>query len=188
MMDAFSYLSVLLSIILGLGLTQLLTAAGRLIRHRDRVRADWLPLLWAAVLLIVYVQAWWAMFGLRQLREWTFLAFLIVLAETITLYMMAAVILPEQVDDAGVDLAAHYERQRRWFFGFFLATLFVSVAKDLLIAGRLPDAMNLAFHGVLAATCIAAILVRRRRLQAVVGAAGAAAVVLYIGLLFRRLR
>lgn len=36
-MDAFSYLSVLLSIILGLGLTQLLTAAGRLIRHRERL-------------------------------------------------------------------------------------------------------------------------------------------------------
>src|SRR2546430_11876759 len=50
------YLSVLLSIILGLGLTQVLTAVGRLVRHRDRVRPDWLPLLWAAVLLVVYVQ------------------------------------------------------------------------------------------------------------------------------------
>jgi len=52
---AFSYLSVLLSIILGLGLTQILTASGRPIRHRERVRADWLPLLWAAVPLVVYV-------------------------------------------------------------------------------------------------------------------------------------
>jgi hypothetical protein len=52
-MDAFGYLSVLLSIILGLGLTQLLTAIGRLIRHRDRVRVHWLPLLWAAVLLLI---------------------------------------------------------------------------------------------------------------------------------------
>ena len=64
-MDAFSYLSVLLSIILGLGLTQLLTAVGRVIRHRDRVRVDWLPMLWAGVLLVVYVQVWWSMFGLR---------------------------------------------------------------------------------------------------------------------------
>jgi cellulose synthase/poly-beta-1,6-N-acetylglucosamine synthase-like glycosyltransferase len=110
--DAFSYLSVLLSIILGLGLTQLLTAAGRLIRHRDRVRLDWLPLLWAAVLLVIYVQSWWAMFGLRNVRKWTFVAFLAVLAQTTTLYMMAAVVLPEQVEDAGVDLAEHYERQR----------------------------------------------------------------------------
>jgi hypothetical protein len=110
-MDAFSYLSVLLSIIVGLGLTQLLTAAGRLIRHRDRVRVDWLPLLWAAVLLVVFVQVWWSMFGLRTYREWTFTGFLLILAQTCTLYMMAAVVLPEQVEGTTVDLAAHYERR-----------------------------------------------------------------------------
>ena len=95
-MDAFSYLSVLLSIILGLGLTHLLTAAGRLIRHRDRVQLDWLPLLWAGVMLVMFVQVWWAMFGLRDYQSWTFIAFLIVLAQTATVYMMAAVVLPEE--------------------------------------------------------------------------------------------
>ena len=113
-MDAFSYLSVLLSIIIGLGLTQVLTAAGRLVRYRDRVRADWLPLLWAAVLLVVYVQVWWSMFGLRYRREWTFADFLMVLAQTGTLYVMAAVVLPEEIDEAGVDLRAYYERHHRW--------------------------------------------------------------------------
>src|ERR1043165_4538554 len=141
-MDAFSYLSVLLSIIIGLGLTQVLTAIGRLVRHRDRVRADWLPLLWGGVMVVVYVQVWWSMFGLRDYREWTFVAFLIVLAQTATLYLMAAVILPEQPDEAGVDLRAHYQRQHRWFFGFFLATLVISVSKDLVITGHLPDATN----------------------------------------------
>src|SRR5437762_9502684 len=164
-MDAFSYLSVLLSIIIGLGLTQLLTAAGRLIRHRDRVRVDWLPLLWAGVLLVVFVQVWWSMFGLRLYREWTFLAFMMVLAQTATLYLMAAVVLPEQVEDAGVDLRAYYERQHRWFFGFFLATLVISIAKDLIINRQLPDGANLAFHGLMATACLAAFLTRRRRVH-----------------------
>ena len=47
-MDAFSYLAVLLSIVLGLGLTQLLTAAGRIIRQRESIKLHWLPLLWTA--------------------------------------------------------------------------------------------------------------------------------------------
>ena len=186
-MDAFSYLSVLLSIILGLGLTQLLTAAGRLIRHRDRVHADWLPLLWATVLLVVYVQSWWAMFGLRSLREWTFVTFLIVLAQTTTLYMMAALILPEQVEEGGVDLAAHYDRHHRWFFGFFLATLCISIVKDVVIAGHLPEAANLVFHGLLAAVCVAAIVAQGRRIQVALSIVGAAAVTVYIGALFMRL-
>jgi len=186
-LDAFSYLSVLLSIILGLGLTQLLTAAGRLIRHRDHVRADWLPLLWATVLLVVYVQSWWAMFGLRAVREWTFVEFLVVLAQTTTLYMMAAVILPEQVDETGVDLAAHYDRHHRWFFGFFLATLCISIVKDVVITGNLPGPANVVFHGLLAAVCIAAIIASGRRTQVALSVVGAAAVATYIGLLFTRL-
>jgi hypothetical protein len=187
-MDAFSYLSVLLSIIIGLGLTQLLTAVGRLIRHRDRVRFDWLPLLWAAVMLVIFVQVWWSMFGLRSHRDWTFTAFLLVLAQTCTLYMMAAVVLPEQVDQTTVDLASHYEREHRWFFGFLIATLVISVAKDEVLNGSWPSAFNLGFHIFVAALSLSAIIVRSRRYQEAVGIVGAAAMATYIGLLFMRLQ
>lgn len=187
-MDAFSYLSVLLSIILGLGLTQLLTAVGRVIRHRDRVRVDWLPMLWAGVLLVVYVQVWWSMFGLRELRSWTFVEFLIVLLQTVTLYMMAAMLLPEQVEESGADLRGYYDRHHRWFFAFFLATLVISVGKDVVIGRRLPELSNLAFHGIFAAISLSAILVARRRYHEIVGITAAVAIVAYIGLLFARLQ
>jgi hypothetical protein len=186
--DAFSYLSVLLSIVLGLGLTQLLTATGRLIRHRDRVRVNWLPVLWAALLFLIYVQVWWAMYGLRLRREWTFLGFSVVLAQTATLYIMAAVALPEEIDEAGTDLGVYFDRHHRWFFACFLATLVISVAKDVVLAGRLPEPTNLAFHGVLAVGCIAGILLRRRRAQQGLGLGFAAVIVTYIAFLFTRLR
>lgn len=51
-------------------------------------------------------------------------------------YLMAALILPEQVDDAAVDLAAPYDQHHRWFFGFFLATLCISIVKDVVLAGH----------------------------------------------------
>lgn len=187
-MDAFSYLSVVLSIILGLGLTQVLTAFGRLIRHRERVRIDWLPLLWAGVLLIVFVQVWWSMFGLRAYRDWTFVAFGIVLAQTATLYVMAAVVLPEQVEESGVDLRAYYERHHRWFFGFFLATLVISVAKDVILTRHLPSASNLAFHAAFAIACVVAVTVPARRVQQIIGLASAAGITAYIGILFTRLQ
>jgi hypothetical protein len=186
--DAFSYLSVLLSIIIGLGVTQVLTALGRLIRHRDLVRMDWLPLVWAGVMLVIFVQVWWSMFGLRMYRDWTFFGFLLVLSQTCTLYMMAALVLPEQIEEPSVDLAAHYDRQQRWFFGFLLATLVISVVKDLVMNGHWPSAVNLGFHALLAATCLVAILVRRRRVHEVIGVAVPAVMVAYIALLFMRLR
>jgi hypothetical protein len=186
-MDAFSYLSVLLSIILGLGMTQLLTATGRLIRHRDRVRVHWLPLLWAAVLLVIYVQVWWSMYGLRNHTGWTFLAFAAVLTQTATLYVMAAVALPEEIEASGTDLGVFFDRHHRWFFAFFLATLVVSVMKDVILDGRLPTRTNLGFHLVLAAGCVIGLLATRRRYQEVLGVGFAVAIVVYIGALFTRL-
>jgi hypothetical protein len=185
-MDAFSYLSVLLSIVLGLGLTQILTAVGRLIRHRDRVRVHWLPLLWAGLLLLIYVQVWWSMYGLRLRREWTFLAFVVVLAQTATLYVMAAVALPEEIE-VNTDLGAYFDRQHRWFFGFFLATLIISVAKDFILGGQLPDRLNLGFHAVFAAGCITGLLIPRRRYQEILAITLAIALLAYIGVLFARL-
>ena len=187
-MDAFSYLSVVLSIILGLGLTHVLTALGRLIRHRDRVRFDWLPILWAVVLLVVFTQVWWSMFGLRTVKDWTFLAFFVVLAQTATLYLMAALVLPELVDESGVDLKGYYLRHNRWFFGWFLATLAVSITKDVVLTGRLPSSENLAFHAVLAAGCLLAIVVRQYRAHQILGLVSAAIIATYIGLLFTHLR
>ena len=74
-MDQFNYLAVLISIILGLGITQLLSGVGRLLQARGHVRLYWPTLAWVAVLLVVHVQTWWAMFGLRTLQTWTFAAF-----------------------------------------------------------------------------------------------------------------
>lgn len=71
-MDAFSYLSVLLSIILDLAIQQILQGYRALILARARVRRDWLPLVWSVLILLMVVQHWWASFGLADRPEWRF--------------------------------------------------------------------------------------------------------------------
>ncbi|MDQ6939493.1 MAG: hypothetical protein M3119_04975, partial [Verrucomicrobiota bacterium] len=78
-MDEFSYLSVLLSIILGLAVTQILQGFRGLMLSRTQVRLYWPTLVWALLLLVVFVQTWWAMFSLRNQQDWTFAGFAIVL-------------------------------------------------------------------------------------------------------------
>ena len=80
-MDAFSYLSVLLSIVLGLAITQLLSGFAALVHARRRVTMYWPVPVQMAVTLLITVQVWWAMFGLREVRHWTFAAFLILLLQ-----------------------------------------------------------------------------------------------------------
>ena len=95
-MDAFSYLIVLVSIVLGLGITRLLTGLSALVEARARVRVYGPPLAWAGVLLI-HFQTWWAFFGLRYRDGWTFAAFLAILVQPALLYLPSALVLPVAV-------------------------------------------------------------------------------------------
>jgi len=186
-MDAFSYLSVLLSIILGLALTQLLQGLRGIALHRARVVSWWPVLTWTGILMLVFVQSWWAMFGLRQHTGWVFVQFFTVILHTVLLYMLAALVLPDITGKETTDLRAHYFAQRRLFMLTLLATAGVSVLKDVVIDGRLPTFPNLGFHlGYLAAATIG-LLTAREWYHKFLTVGLAVVFSLYILLLFSRL-
>ncbi len=139
-MDAFSYLSVLLSIILGLAVQQILQGYRALILARARVRYDWVPLVWSVLILLIVVQHWWASFGLAERAEWRFADFLVTLLVTALIYMMAAIVLPDVPADKPTDLSEHFGRERKALFGLFGAAILGSVAREWQLEGRLPAA------------------------------------------------
>jgi hypothetical protein len=152
-MDAFTYLSVLLSIVLGLAMTQILQGFRGLVLTRSTIRMYWPCVLWAVLLLVIDVQSWWAMYTLRSHEGWTFLAFAVVLVQTIVLYMLAGLVFPDIDNDHAVDLRAHYYDHARWFFLFTVSAGVVSIAKDLVIYGALPSPANLGSQLVFMVTC-----------------------------------
>ncbi len=186
-MDAFSYLSVLLSIIIGLAMTQILMGFRGLLLARARVTAYAPSIIWSVLLLVMATQAWWASFGYTRRRDWTFVGFGTVLLQAVILYMIAGLVLPDMPPDQPIDLKAHYFRERRVFYGLFLAMLAVSVSKDWVVDSSLPSTPNLAFHGVFATLALAAMLIRSPRFHQIATAAGAAVCGVYIALLFARL-
>jgi hypothetical protein len=186
-MDAFSYLSVLLSIIIGLAMTQILMGYRALLLTKGAVRSDSIALLWSGLLLLFATQAWWASFGLAQQKEWSFIGFAVVLLQMILLYMMTAVILPDIPTTEDVDLTAHFAEHRRLFFSFLIGVLAVSVFKDYLLNGELPTPANLIFHAMLAVTAMIGIIVSNRKVQLALAVFALVGFVSYVGLLFARL-
>jgi hypothetical protein len=186
-MDEFGYLSVLLSLIIGLAIAQLLQGFRGMALARSRVRLYPPTVAWSATLLLIAVQTWWSMFGLREKQSWSFLEFAVVLAQTILLYMLAGLALPDFVGDQEIDLGAHYHRHRRLLFGVAIATALVSLTKDLVMTGHLPQPANIGFHLFFIAAALTAILTRREWYHRVLGPVMFLMFCLYIGLLFTRL-
>jgi hypothetical protein len=185
-MDAFSYLSVLLSIILGLAITQLLQGFGQMLQGRERVRWHWPSVLWMVSLLLIYVQSWWAMFGLRDVKVWTFGAFAVVLLQTILEYLLAALLVPPAAPE--VDLRAHYFAQRRPFFATLILVLMVSLGKEVLLSGALPISLNVGFHFGWMGLSVLAMVIRRDWFHGLAAVMAFAGLVAYIILLFTQLR
>ncbi len=187
-MTAFDYLSVLLSIVLGLALTQLLTGTARLIKARDRVRPYSPPIIWMAVLFVVIVQSWWTMFGLREQSDWTILSFLVVMAHPVILFLMVELLVPEIDLQNEIDLRSAYERQAPLFFTAILMLLTASLLRPVVLNGRLAEALDVIMQGAFFASAAIAIFWRSSLYHRVLAPLTALLVVAYIVLLFLDLR
>jgi hypothetical protein len=185
---AFEYLSVLISIILGLALTQLLTGTGKLIRHRRRVRPFAPTLIWMFFLLLMIVQTWWTMFALRQNQTWTFLEFVLVLAQPTLLYLLVELILPE-TDVAGViDLEENYFTEAPVFFSLGVLVICVSLVRPFVLSGEWAEPADVATQLVWLALSLAAIFWRNRAYHRVLAPTMAVIAIAYVADLFRSLR
>lgn len=186
-MDAFSYLFVLISIILGLAIEQVLQAYRSMALARERVRWHWLSVAWSAILLLLIVQDWWASFGLVGREDWSFAAFATLLLQTILLYMLAALVLPDMPAEGRLDLEQHYDRQRPVFFSIALITVASSALREWVVEGHFLQGANLAFHAMFAGVTIVALLTRRPSAHYAVAAIMGLLSVSYIGLLYAEL-
>lgn len=185
--ESFNYLSVLLSIVLGLAITQVLLGLRRLILTRAKVKLHLPTLIWAGLALLIAIQGWWASFGLHMRTNWTFLAFFVIVLQAISTYMVAALVLPDVTRDAFVDLRDHYFAHRRWFFGALFATLVFSAAKELVLTGHLPRRTNGEFHVIFGLAAIVAALTRREWFHKLLAPALGVLFLLYSTVLFARL-
>ena len=132
-MDPFSYLSVLISIILALGMTRVLAGVGEMLQARARRRVYWVHALWVVNLFLYLIVAWWIFYRWRNQQTWTFLLFIFVLISPTILYLASIVLFPpEAALDEFVDYKTHYYANHRAFFLLFCSFTPIDFADSLL--------------------------------------------------------
>jgi len=186
--DAFNYLSVLLSIIMGLAITQILKGFRGILLARVRVRIYWPSLVWAVLLLAMCVEIWWSQFGMLGRSDWTLPMFYSVLLQFIIAYMLAAIVLPDFFGDDEVDLREHYFSHQRWFFGLLILELLSSLLKEFALSGGYHETTNLVFHIVFLVAAALTMTVRNETFHKAAAVVGMTLFTAYTVLLFWHLR
>jgi hypothetical protein len=185
-MSQFEYLSVLVSIIVGLALTQLLSGVARLIQLRRRVRPHATTLCWVVLLFLVDTQIWWAAFERRDSPEWNFFSFLLYLLMPILAFMLSYLVLPELGEEDEIDLAANFEDNRPWFFALLALLPCVSLVEEGVRGGLRVDS-DAAFRVVFAAMALVASRVRSARFHLWNAFVALFLICAYVAMLFLRL-
>lgn len=162
-MTPFEHLSVLISIIIGLGVAHLLFNVHRLVVARGRVRTYWLAVFWVVLVFISMVQWWWSSFGFRDQMEWNFFYFLFLLISPTSLFLAAAFVLPDIERGRRYDLRVHYYENARWFFAIMVVSPAVDAVRRGFQAGTVADFG--VWSNVLAALMVASLTLSRRPLH-----------------------
>jgi hypothetical protein len=175
-MDAFGYVSVIISVVIGLGLSHLLTGAAELFKARRRVRFYWVHLLWVVLTFVGHIFLWWTMWNLRLVRNWDFFSFLLLLLAPVLLYLAAAFLIPKVEPGSAVDLREYFYENHSAFFGINAAFTALMGLENWLLTGRLSPAPVTAVFAVwFVLLCVSAVM-KDARYHAVIG--------LLFGLLF----
>jgi hypothetical protein len=179
MANAFSYLTVLISIVLGLGIAHLLGGVARSISRRATTTFYWPTLVWTALLLILIIQVWWVDFSLSEQTQWTLAGFASTLLIPATLYFMSFLILPESSD-----MRESYFQNRAWFFSLLIAVPLFGSLQQLLVEGHIHQNADTAAKGVGLLLSIGALYFGSDKAQKVFAVIGTLFVVAYVWGLF----
>lgn len=136
-MTRFEYLSVLVSIVIALGMSEVVSVWGRLLRRRRQVRLCWIHASWSLFVLVLLVQMWWGFWSYRVVEDWTFGALLMVVMDALLMVLAALVITPSDPLEPGLDLRAFFLGNRRLFFGIS-ALLLLQLALSDAVVSRQP--------------------------------------------------
>ncbi|MCC8361631.1 hypothetical protein LK996_00845 [Lysobacter sp. A6] len=133
-MSPFEYELVLVTIIVGLAITDKLVSLHRLLRSRTKVHWHWLPLIAALLVLLTLLQFWWGFYRLGRIEVWNqYGAFLLLLLQLILMFLLACAALPDDERD-GFDLAEYYARNRRYFWTLFSMVALMATITNLVVA------------------------------------------------------
>jgi hypothetical protein len=134
--DAFNYIAVLVSIVLGLGVTLVLSQLSEAIQAQDRERNYWVHTVWMVNLFIYLMLEWWVFYRWRNEPSWNFFLFIWVTITPTLLYLAAGVLCPGELESTrATSWREYYYENRRGFF-FILVPLWPLDVVDTLLKGK----------------------------------------------------
>ncbi|MEJ6704344.1 MAG: hypothetical protein QNL15_09130 [Pseudomonadales bacterium] len=134
-MTQFEFLMMIASVVVAVGMTEIVGGWGRLARADGEIKFDWLHLGWTIYILLLSVQYWIGMWSYRELRiEYVGQIFFLVVP-TLFLVLSAFAMSPDVVNRSQIDMRTYYLEKRRVVFLSLAVFSLAAWLADIVIVG-----------------------------------------------------
>ena len=149
--SAFEYVSILVSIILGLGITQILSSFSDLLYHYKEIKFYWPHTLWILFILFLNIQDWFITYQLKDKLAWSLPELFFILLYPITLFIAAKMLLPSNESDKGTDMKVYYRSHYPVIFFIIGVSVFISILFNVFLLQKswLQQVLLLAFFSLI---------------------------------------
>jgi hypothetical protein len=185
-MPGYQHVVVVMSIVLGLTITQLLKGIAQLYRARARVRTYWIHWGWVGLLLVFSLLLWWTFWNYREISEWSFFRFVLYLSPVVTLFYLTAIVIPDPSDTV-TSLRDYYFANRVALFGTFAVCGVLAGVTAALVRGLPWSDPSHLFRLVLVLLMLIAMRSANERVHAAILFLSASMMLLFIFLYHFRL-
>ncbi len=159
-MGLFEFLMILISVVVGLALSELLTGVANLLRVRETIKFYWIHVLFQIGIFFALLQRWWESWELVDLGVISFGAVLSLLFPPIMLFLIAHLLYPRPA--ANADLEAYYYKQAPVLWGFVVLGTIVGTFDGTILENEpVLTAGNISGFPVMA-ICLALIVSKNR--------------------------
>ena len=128
-MTSFEYISTLLSIIIGLGITHLFVGISRLINNPRKLKIYWIHLLWTLFIFLYLISFWWFEFKFNTIQDWTFQLYLFIILYAVLLFFLCVINMPFHFPD---NFKENFYSSRKWFFTVLLIIHIIDIFDTIL--------------------------------------------------------
>lgn len=134
-MQPFEYVVVLTSLILGLGIAQILMGVSDIISHWKQIKFSLPHSIYILVVFLIHIQEWWINYQYsKELTTWALPVVLSILIFPILLFLQARMLFPSGSRDNENDLDAYFKNQWRWLYSIGALTVIVSIWHNIFLS------------------------------------------------------
>ena len=155
-MTEFEVLVIPLSLILGLGVTRVLSGFIHAVRSRGQVAMHWVPIVWGLSILMYNVGYFNVLYDLDQSTEaWTWYWYGPVLLQTILLFLSAGLVFPARSDPGVEGMLDDFAQHGRLALIPLGSLLVLAPLTNVLQGGlwlHIDNALNLLLVGLIVAS------------------------------------